>query len=133
VEADEDGHADKRCGPIFTRGNCRFPCNFRAAINRLLAWPSGYHANGSDVGGDLQRRPTVHFFQEIAERLGEQTADLAGAFDNIDESKKIMRRRIAALSRVGVSVICDESYSSIRLPQVAAQSLNARAPPSVQG
>jgi hypothetical protein len=36
-----------------------------------------------------------------------------------------MRRRIAALSRAGVSVIGDESCSSIRLLQLAAQSLNA--------
>ena len=57
----------------------------KGAVERLN--DPGKVENG-EIGGDLQRRPTMHFFQIKTKRLGEEANDLAGAFHDIDEGEK---------------------------------------------
>ncbi len=41
-----------------------------------------------DEGGDLDRRPALHFFEIIVERLRDQPDDLAQSLDDIDQSEE---------------------------------------------
>ena len=55
------------------------------AVDRL---DDPWQVENGDEGGDLDRRPAVHLFQIIIERLRNQADDLAQAFDDIDQRKK---------------------------------------------
>ena len=55
------------------------------AVNRLD--DPGKIENG-EICRDLQRRPAMHFFQKIAERLCDEPADLTHTFNDIDQREK---------------------------------------------